>query len=110
MRKFKDAVQIGIGIIFPPFWYKKCRIKCHRKATVAVCYLNRQREAFHFREVEPEIELEKPEVANAYYIYTRIFAYSIATYMYGTARNAASHSKCSILVRVYSLAKHRPTV
>jgi len=41
----------------------------------------RQREAFHFREVEPEIELEKPEVANAYYIYTRIFAYSMATYM-----------------------------
>jgi len=29
--------------------------------------------------------------------------------MHGTARNAANHSKCSILVRVYSLAKHMPT-
>ena len=70
----------------------------------------RQREVFHFHEVGPEIELEKPEVANAFYIYTRIFAYSIATYMHGTVRNAANHSKCSILVRVYSLAKHMPTV
>ena len=31
-------------------------------------------------------------------------------YMHGTARNAANHSKCSILVRLYSLDKHMPTV
>jgi len=32
----------------------------------------RQREVFHFHEVGPEIELEKPEVANAFYIYNTL--------------------------------------
>jgi len=32
----------------------------------------RQREVFHYHEVGPEIELEKPEVANTFYIYNTL--------------------------------------